>query len=147
VRTRLLTDLTWQNLLTLEARDCLLISKAVARKTRINKVLKLKSQRFHLLIGGNLPEYLVLGNWTDEGFRNVKDAPDRIKETHRATEALGGKMTLYYTLGEYDFIMIFSMPDEKAIIKVLSFLGSKGYVRTKTLKAYTEEEGANLIKE
>lgn len=56
-------------------------------------------------------------------------------------------MTLYYTLGDYDFIMIFSMPDEKAIVKVLTFLGSKGNVRTKTLKAYTEEEGASLIKE
>ena len=94
-----------------------------------------------------MPEYLVLGNWTDQGLKKVKDAPDRIKETHRTTEALGGKMTLYYTLGDYDFIMIFSMPDDKAMIKVLTFLGSKGNARTKTLAAYSEEEGENLIKE
>ena len=94
-----------------------------------------------------MPEFLVLGNWTEQGLKNVKDAPDRIKETHRTTEALGGKMTLYYTLGEYDFVMVFSMPDEKTMIKVLTFLGSKGNVRTKTLKAYTEQDGANIIKE
>jgi uncharacterized protein with GYD domain len=92
-------------------------------------------------------DYVVLGNWTDQGFKNVKDAPNRIKETHKTVQALGGKMTLYYTLGEYDFIMIFSMPDEKAMIKVITFLASKGNVRTKTLKAYTEEEASNIIQE
>ena len=94
-----------------------------------------------------MPNYVVLGSWTDQGFKNVKDAPNRIKETHKTVEDLGGKMTLYYTLGEYDFIMILSMPEEKALVKVITYLASKGNVRTKTLKAYTEEEAASLIQE
>ena len=56
-------------------------------------------------------------------------------------------MQLYYTLGEYDFIMVCDMPDEKAIIKTLVWLGSKGNVRTKTLKAWTEEEAAKVLSE
>jgi uncharacterized protein with GYD domain len=55
----------------------------------------------------NLVTFVVLGNWTDEGFKNVKDAPGRIKDTHKAVMDAGGKMQLFYTLGEYDFVMVF----------------------------------------
>jgi uncharacterized protein with GYD domain len=95
----------------------------------------------------NLATFVVLGNWTDEGFKNVKDAPSRIKDTHKAVAEAGGKMQLYYTLGEYDFIMVFDMPDEKSMLKILAWLGRKGNVRTKTLKAWTEEEAAKVLAE
>jgi uncharacterized protein with GYD domain len=94
-----------------------------------------------------LATFVVLGNWTDVGFKNVKDAPGRIKDTHKAVADAGGKMQLYYTLGEYDFIMVFDMPDENSMIKILAWLGSKGNVRTRTLKAWTEEEAAKVLAE
>jgi uncharacterized protein with GYD domain len=94
-----------------------------------------------------LPVFVVLGNWTNEGFKNAKDAPSRIKDTHKAVAETGGKMQLYYTLGEYDFIMILDLPDDKAIVKILVWLGSKGNVRTKTLKAWTEDEAAKVLAE
>jgi uncharacterized protein with GYD domain len=86
-----------------------------------------------------LPFYLVLGNWTDQGVKNARDAPNRIKETHKAVAEAGGKMQLYYTLGEYDFVMIIEVPDDKSLVKILIWLGSKGNVRPRTLKAWTEE--------
>jgi uncharacterized protein with GYD domain len=95
----------------------------------------------------NLATFVVLGNWTDEGFKNVKDAPGRIKDTHEAVMDAGGKMQLFYTLGEYDFVMVFDMPDETSMIKILAWLGSKGNVRTRTLKAWTEEEAAKVLAE
>jgi uncharacterized protein with GYD domain len=94
-----------------------------------------------------LPFYLVLGNWTDQGVKNARDAPNRIKETHKAVAEAGGKMQLYYTLGEYDFVMIIEVPDDKSLVKILIWLGSKGNVRTRTLKAWTEEEAANVMAE
>jgi uncharacterized protein with GYD domain len=93
-----------------------------------------------------LPSFVVLGNWTDEGFKNAKDAPDRIKNTHKAVAEAGGKMQIYYTLGEYDFVMVLDVPDDEAIVKILVWLGSQGNVRTKTLKAWTEDEGATILK-
>ena len=92
-----------------------------------------------------MPVFVVLGNWTDAGLKNAKDAPSRIKDTHNAVEKAGGKMQLYYALGEYDFIMVLEMPDDKAIMRILLWLGSKGNVRTKTLKAWTEAEAAKEI--
>ncbi len=94
-----------------------------------------------------MPSFVVLGNWTGEGIKNVRAAPNRIKETHKAAAEAGGKMQLYYTLGEYDFIMVFEMPDDKAMVKTLAWLGSKGNVRTKTLKAWTEDELAKVLAE
>jgi len=92
-----------------------------------------------------LPQFIVLGTWTDQGIRKVKEAPKRIESTHRMIEQSGGKMQLYYTLGEYDFVMIVEVPNDEAMMKILLWLGSLGNVRTKTMKAWTESDGAKTI--
>jgi len=94
-----------------------------------------------------LPVFIVLGNWTNEGLKNVKEAPSRIRKTHKTVEAIGGKMELYYSLGDYDFIMTIDVPTDESILKVLSWLGSNGFVRTKTLKAWSEDEGSKILSE
>ncbi len=87
----------------------------------------------------------MLGNWTERGITNVQEAPNRIKTTHDMVEKAGGKMQLFYTLGEYDFVMVVEVPSDEAIVRVLARLGSMGNVRTRTLKAWTEEEGAKIL--
>ena len=94
-----------------------------------------------------LPSFVVLGNWTDQGIRDVKAAPERIKTTHSMVAKAGGKMTLYYTLGKYDFVMIVEVPNDDAIMAILLCLGSMGNVRTVSMKAWTEEEGARILTE
>jgi uncharacterized protein with GYD domain len=92
-----------------------------------------------------LETFVVLGNWTEQGIKNVGEAPNRIKTTHSMVEKAGGKMQLYYTLGEYDFVMVVGVPSDDAIATILACLGSMGNVRTRTLKAWTETEGAKLL--
>jgi len=92
-----------------------------------------------------MPHFIVLGNWTDQGIRNVKDAPKRIEGTKRMVEQADGKMQLYFTLGEYDFVMVVEVPSDEAIMKILLQLGSLGNVRTTTLKAWAESEGKKVI--
>jgi uncharacterized protein with GYD domain len=92
-----------------------------------------------------LPVFVVLGNWTEQGIRNVQAAPERIKTTHSMIEKAGGKMQLFYTLGKYDFAMIVEVPKDDAIMEILLCLGSMGNVRTVTMKAWTEEEGAKIL--
>ena len=92
-----------------------------------------------------LPSFVVLGNWTEQGIRKVQDAPNRIKETHRMVEKSGGKMQLFYTLGKFDFMMIVEVPNDDAIMAILMCLSSMGNVRTTTMKAWTEEEGAKIL--
>lgn len=92
-----------------------------------------------------LSSYVVLGNWTDQGIRNAKAVPERIKVTHSIVERAKGKMQLYYTLGTY-FVMIVEVPNDEAIIKILSSLGSMVNVRTATMKAWTESEVTTILK-
>lgn len=92
-----------------------------------------------------MANFLVLGNWTEQGIKNVTEAPNRIKTTHSIVEKVGGKMQLFYTLGDYDFVMLVELPTDEAAVAVLARLGSMGNVRTKTLKAWTEEEGAKIL--
>jgi uncharacterized protein with GYD domain len=36
--------------------------------------------------------FIVLGKWTEQGIRNVRDAPKRIEGTRSMIEQAGGKM-------------------------------------------------------
>jgi uncharacterized protein with GYD domain len=60
-------------------------------------------------------------------------------------EKVGGKMQLFYTLGEYDFAMVVEVPNDDLMLTVLACLGSMGNVRSKTLKAWTEAEAEKTL--
>lgn len=89
--------------------------------------------------------FVVLGNWTDQGIQNVKEAPERDQEAHEMVENAGGSMQIFYTLGEYDFVAIIELPDDEDIMSILLCLGAMGNVRTTTMKAFTESEAAEII--
>ena len=92
-----------------------------------------------------MPHYIILGNFTERGIRNVKDVPKRDEDARRMIEQAGGKMQLFYTLGEYDFVAIVEMPADESALKFLLQVGSLGNVRTKTLKAWSKSEMADII--
>lgn len=92
-----------------------------------------------------MAHYIILGNFTEQGIKNVRQVPKRDEEARRMIEQAGGKMQIYYTLGEYDFVAITEMPDDEAVMKFLLQAGSLGNVRTKTLKAWTESDSAKVI--
>jgi uncharacterized protein with GYD domain len=89
--------------------------------------------------------YIILFRWTDQGIRNVKDTTRRVDEAKNQAEKLGGKLTLYWTLGEYDTIGILEAPNDEAVMTFGLEVGSLGNVRTTTLKAFTEEEIAEVL--
>ena len=92
-----------------------------------------------------MPHYVVLLNWTDQGIRNVKETTKRAQAARSMAEKLGGKLEVFYTMGEYDLVAMAEMPNDEATMRFLLEIGSLGNVRTKTLKAWTETEAAKLI--
>jgi len=84
--------------------------------------------------------YIILGRYTEQGIKNVMDSPKRDEEARRMIEKSGGKMQLYYTMGEYDFIAIIEMRSDEDLARFLLQVGQSGNVRTKTLKAWSESE-------
>lgn len=93
-----------------------------------------------------MPSYLSLVNWTDQGVRNVKESPQRLEAVKQAVQAAGGRLIFFYMLmGEYDIATLFEAPDDETMARVLLSIAAQGNVRTKTLKAFTEEEYRRII--
>jgi len=94
-----------------------------------------------------MPTYIGLYKLTDQGIKTIKEAPGRVEAAIKAAEKMGGKVIgVYGVTGEYDYVAIAEFPsDEVATIFALA-IGSLGNVRTTTLRAYTKEEFAALVK-
>ena len=92
-----------------------------------------------------MPHYIILWNWTEQGIKNVKDAPKRIASARTAAEKLGGKVTIYYTIGSYDTVGIAEFPNDETVASYVLSLGIQGNVRSVTLRAFSETEAATLI--
>ena len=90
-----------------------------------------------------MPTYIGLYKLTDQGIRNIKNAPQRIEKAIEALEAMGGKVLGVYTvLGEYDYVSIGEFPNDETALNLALVIGAQGNVRTTTLKAFTKEEFA-----
>jgi uncharacterized protein with GYD domain len=90
-------------------------------------------------------QYIMLLRWTEQGIRNFKDTTRRADSAKREAERIGGKLTLYWTFGEYDLVCILEAPNDEAAMEFGLKVGSFGNVRTTTLRAFTEEEIAKVI--
>lgn len=88
-----------------------------------------------------MPLYIMLSNLTDEGRKTVKSNPFRIKEVNKEVEAYGIKVIAQYVvLGQYDFINVLEAPNNEAIAKLMTEVGSRGTLTTSTLAALTLED-------
>jgi uncharacterized protein with GYD domain len=88
----------------------------------------------------------MLWNWTDQGIRNAKDSPQRYETFKKGLEKAGGKLVGgYYTMGEYDGVVILEAPNDEVVMKIMLATASLGNVRTKTLKAFAYEEASKIM--
>jgi uncharacterized protein with GYD domain len=93
-----------------------------------------------------MPTYIVLMNWTDQGIKNVKDAPQRLDAGRKAAKKLGCKIgTVYMTIGAHDMVSILEAPDDETAAKFILATGALGNVRTTTLKAFSEDDYRKII--
>ena len=94
-----------------------------------------------------MPIFVTLYKFTDQGIKNVKDSPQRLKAAIKAFEAKGGKLLgAYYTTGEFDLLTIGEISNEQAGLAHTLATASLGNVRPTTLRAYTAEEFAEIVK-
>jgi uncharacterized protein with GYD domain len=90
--------------------------------------------------------YIVLGSFTDQGVRAVRDTVKRAE----ALRALGQKTGVtvketYWTLGQYDVAAIVEAPDEAAVTAFGLSVGALGNVRTQTLRAFSTDEMGKIL--
>ncbi len=92
-----------------------------------------------------MPTYISLGNWTEQGIKNVKESPKRADSVMAMANKLGAKMQIFYTLGKFDIVALTDAPNDETAMQLLFEIGRLGNVRTQTLKAWTPAEATKVI--
>jgi uncharacterized protein with GYD domain len=92
--------------------------------------------------------YITLGNLQHAAFEIFDSIEDRDKKAKQIVESLGGKIiSLHYTFGRYDFVLIIDMPSKENMVKFLSILAKHGTVRTETLETVPADMFYKIAKE
>jgi uncharacterized protein with GYD domain len=92
--------------------------------------------------------YISLGNLQRAAFETFETIADRDRKAKQIIESLGGKIiALYYTFGQYDFVVIVDMPSKESLVKWLSILAKHGTVRTETLETIPSDMLYKIAKE
>lgn len=90
--------------------------------------------------------YVVLGNWTDQGIRDVKDTLKREDAIRLLCERLGGRVKeVYRTMGRHDWVFVVEAPDDATMSAFMLTLGSGGNSRSETLRAFTRQEVEQIV--
>ena len=94
-----------------------------------------------------MPLFITQGRFTREYIRGGLAKPeDRHAVISRLIEQAGGKLvSLYITLGQYDFMLVSEMPDAKAAT-ILAFVatGGGGIEGSVTTQAFTTAEAKEM---
>lgn len=94
-----------------------------------------------------MARYVTLYQFTDQGIRNVKDSPGRLKAAIKKAEGMGMKMIgAYYTEGPYDLIAISEAADENVATAFALATAAQGNVRSITMRAHDPDEFEAIVK-
>jgi len=93
-----------------------------------------------------MPTFVVLGHFTDQGIRNIKDTTKRAEAFRAAAKAHGVTVKeLFWTQGKYDLVTIVEGPDETAIAALGLNAAKLGNIRSQTLRAFNAAEMEKIL--
>ncbi len=94
-----------------------------------------------------MPVYVTLFKWTEQGVKDIKNAPARFQASKQLSESMGGKVLgLYVTMGEYDIVAVTEGPSDEVAAAVALSIAAKGNAKTTTMRAFTEAEFSEIAK-
>jgi uncharacterized protein with GYD domain len=95
-----------------------------------------------------MPTFMISLNWTDQGIKGIKNAPNRVQVGRDLAKKVGVEIKhLYLTTGDSDLILFVDAPNGDNIAKFALALGSLGNVHTRTCRAWTEAEFMKIVSE
>lgn len=90
--------------------------------------------------------YIMLGKFTDQGIKTVKDTVKRAEGFKEMAKAAGVTIKdICWTLGRYDIIATIEAKDETAATALGLTLGKAGNVHTETLRAFSSTEMGRIL--
>ncbi|HEX4591161.1 MAG TPA: GYD domain-containing protein [Gemmataceae bacterium] len=93
-----------------------------------------------------MPRYVMLLKYTDKGIVNVQESPKRADAFRTLATKHGAKVeTQLWTTGEYDGLVILTVPDDSAMAALALGLGKMDFVRSTSLRAFDEAEFQTVL--
>ena len=93
-----------------------------------------------------MPTFITLIRSTQQGMENIKQGPGRLEAAKQTFKAMGAKLKQFYlVMGQYDMVVVGEAPDDETAAKLSLAIGSKGAIRTETMRAFTEEEYNKIV--
>ena len=90
--------------------------------------------------------FIVLGKFTDQGIKNVKETVGRAEAFKEMAKKAGATVKdLYWTLGQYDVIAICEAPDDETATTMALSVASRGNVSSQTLRAFSFSEVTKIL--
>ena len=85
--------------------------------------------------------YILLGNFTDQGIKNVKDTTKRVQDfKEMATKAGATVKEVFWCHGQFDTVAILEVPSSEIASAIALSVGSLGNIHTQLRRAFTEED-------
>jgi uncharacterized protein with GYD domain len=90
--------------------------------------------------------YIMLGQFTDQGIRSVKDTTKRVEIVKEMAKKVGATVKeVYWTMGQYDVATIVDAPDDASMTAFLLSVAALGNVRTQSLRAFSADEMGRIL--
>jgi len=90
--------------------------------------------------------YIALLQYTDQGICSVKDTTKRAAAAGDLATKMGVKISeLFWTLGQYDLVIVAEAPDDETMTAVMLKLASLGNVKSQTMRAFHSKEMEALL--
>ncbi len=93
-----------------------------------------------------MQRYIILLTFTDTGIREVDDSPARANRFRAAAEKAGAKVeAVFWTLGEFDGVLLLQAPDEETAVALVLSLHKADNVHTRMLRAFEGDEFTRIL--
>jgi uncharacterized protein with GYD domain len=85
--------------------------------------------------------FVSMLKFTAQGVSNIQDTTRRAAAFKAAVRKMGVRVTgTYWTMGEYDGLVVFDAADDESAAAAMAYLASHGNVQTRTTRAFTGAE-------
>jgi uncharacterized protein with GYD domain len=90
--------------------------------------------------------FITLWNWTEQGVSKLADTVDRAESFAKTAEKAGVHVReFFWTVGEYDGMLLHEAADEITALAAIAKLAQLGNIRPRTLRAFDAKEMRQIL--
>jgi uncharacterized protein with GYD domain len=91
-------------------------------------------------------KYISLMKLTPKGLAELGDSARRREVSEARVAALGGRSIAFYAvMGQYDFVQVFEMPSNEAMMQYVMTARRDGFVDPLILPAFDTDEWGRIV--